>query len=159
MKNVAVEVCGRRKYVKKQMWITIEIPSRMSERSKLNQQINKREELCREEVLAIIRKLRRNKQPVLMIYQLNLFNSVVQKLKGNNKTNQQNIWNRWICRIFPNKCLCPSSKNFKSNTMWTTANNHLNHTCMQKSATFSKGMNNAINRKSCNGISVWLQEG
>ena len=42
--KVAEEVCGRMTYAKKQPWITTAILSRMSQRSKLKQQSNKRDE-------------------------------------------------------------------------------------------------------------------
>ena len=49
--KVAEEVCGRIKYTKMQSWLTSAILGRMSERSKLKQQSNMRDEykeLCRE---------------------------------------------------------------------------------------------------------------
>ena len=49
--KVAEQVYGRRKYVKKQPWITIEMWSRMNEKSKLkttNQQRGEYKESCRE---------------------------------------------------------------------------------------------------------------
>ena len=88
MKTVAEEVSGRRKHVKNQPWITIEILSRMNERSKTEttkQQNNKREEY---------KKVCRDIQRQCRLAQENYYNQIRKELEDLDRKQNPKLFTR-----------------------------------------------------------------